>query len=90
MRKLVLFTAALAMGSAVATNVLAEALCELPPGIEEGKRYVIMFRGDSKQRRSKILDVGNCWVQTFRTSGDHRWFPIKDIVYIGSKPVEEK
>ena len=90
MKKSIPFVAVLFMGWALATTALADELCKLPPGIETGERYVIMFRGDSKQRRSKILAVENCWVQTFRTSGDHRWFPIKNILYIGTKAVKKK
>ena len=78
------------LAGTLATSAFAEPLCELPPDIEEGKRYTVRFVGDSKERRSKILDVENCWVQTFRTIGNHIWYPIKNILYIGTKPIEKK
>ena len=88
MNRYAIFAAALTMAFVISAPVRAEEICELPSDIDEGKRYVIKFKG-VKEKRFKIADVDDCWVQTFRTDGDHRWFPIRNIEYIGSKPIEK-
>ena len=89
MRKLTAFAAALLVSTFIAVPLHAQEDCELPSDIDEDERYLILFKGDSKARKFKILDVDGCWVKTFRTDGNHRWHLIKNIVYIGSKPFEE-
>jgi hypothetical protein len=64
--------------------VASDNNCELPPGIDEGKRYVIKFLG-IKPKKFKILEIKDCWIQTYRKDNNHRWFPISNIVFIGSK-----
>lgn len=61
--------------------------CELPPDIDEGKEYKIAVDGwyNNKSASLKILEIEDCWIQTFRKDGDHLWFPINKIVFISSK-----
>ncbi len=88
MKRSTVFATALIAFSIAATPLLAEDNCELPPDIDEDERYVMKFK-NTKVSRYKILDVEGCWVQTMRTDGNHRWWPIENIEYIGSKPIKE-
>ncbi len=68
---------------------MAEEMCELPSDIDEGERYLMKFKGESQANRYKILDVDNCWVQLYRSDGNHYWRPINSIIFIGSKEYDE-
>jgi len=84
-----MIAATLILFSMIATPLLADESCELPPDIDEDERYVIKFK-NLKEGRYKILDVEGCWVKTLRADENHRWWLIKNIEYVGSKPIEDK
>ena len=61
--------------------------CELPPGIDDGKTYAVKIDGyfSNKSFPVKIVDIEDCWIQTFRKDGDHLWFPISRLISISSE-----
>ena len=61
--------------------------CELPPDIDDGKTYFLQIDGynNSKSFPIKIVDIEDCWIQTFRQDGDHLWLPISRLISISSE-----
>ena len=89
MYKFAIFAAALIVSFGVSAPLLAEDACEvLPPDIEEDERYRIKIVGE-QLKGYEILEIEECWIQTLRTDGNHKWWPIKDIEYIFSEPVDD-
>lgn len=87
-KKLALIAALAAVLSMFSTPLYAHGTCELPPKIDDDERYVIKFVG-KQEGRYEILDIDDCWILTFRTDGNHRWYPISSIEYIGSEELDD-
>lgn len=88
MKKNTLISSMIVTFMAFSTSSYAgEKSCELPPDIDEGKQYTIAIDGwyNNKSAALKILEIEDCWIQTYRKDGDHLWFPINKIVFISSK-----
>ncbi len=85
--KFYLLTISLVLG-AFSTNVFAEPLCEMPPGIDDDEKYWIKFKSESKMYIYEITDIEDCWVQIKKSDGSKYWYPIQDIATIMDKPVE--
>ena len=87
-KKLMLATILGTSMSIFSAPVYAHGTCEMPPGIDDDERYVIKFAGQ-KESRYEILDIEDCWILTFRTDGNHRWYPVSSIEYIGSEEIDD-
>ena len=87
-KKLALTAALAAIMLIFSTPLYADGTCELPPKIDDDERYVIKFVG-RQEGRYEILDIDDCWILTFRTDGNHRWYPISSIEYIGSEELDD-
>ena len=89
MYKYAVFAAALIVSFGISAPLLAQEACEvLPPDIDEDERYEIRFRGE-QTKGYKILEIEDCWLLTFRTDGNHKWWPIKSIEYIFAEPMDD-
>ena len=87
-KKLSLTTTVAIFLSILSTPLYAHGTCELPPGIDDDERYVIKLVGRN-ETRYEILDIEDCWILTLRTDGNHRWYPISNIEYIGSEEIDD-
>jgi hypothetical protein len=71
-----------------ACNVFAETLCDMPPGIDDGEKYWIKFKSESKMYVYEITDIDDCWVQIKKSDGKKYWYQVQDVATIMAKPVE--
>jgi len=70
------------------SNVLADVLCDMPPGIDDGEKYWIKFKSESKMYVYEITDIDDCWIQIKKSDGSKYWYQVQDVATIMAKPVE--
>lgn len=69
-------------------SVFAKDLCEMPPDIDDGKKYWIKFKVESKMYIYKITDIDDCWIQVEKKNKSKYWFQVQDVATIIAEPVK--
>ncbi|NOY67184.1 MAG: hypothetical protein GXP13_07225 [Gammaproteobacteria bacterium] len=69
-------------------TVFAKDLCDMPPDIDDGKKYWIKFKSESKMYVYKITDIDDCWIQIEKNNKSRYWFQVRDVATIIAEPVK--
>lgn len=70
------------------SNILADVLCDMPSGIDDGIKYWIKFKSESKMYVYEITDIDDCWIQIKKSDGSKYWYQVQEVAVIMAKPVE--